>query len=112
MKEGYIWYVHPNNIGTSQTIIQWAIEHGLDTTTHTLNYKGKKIEDLIIVNSEFINYWEKSIRFSGNDWFSVALYSKDKNDIVRKNKFPRKEEKRGALNAIKNIQKRKKARTF
>jgi len=80
-----MWYIYPKNNLVSNA----AFEAGIDLTPRTLDYKGEEIKNLIKVDIDFIKYWEGAVKDGGIDWFKVDLYSKDKNGIVRKYKFPR-----------------------
>ena len=80
-----MWYIYQKNNLVSNA----AFEAGIDLTPRTLDYKGEEIKNLIKVDVDFIKYWESSVKDGGIDWFKIDLYSRDKNGVVRKHKFPR-----------------------
>lgn len=83
----------PLNLNTNQAIADKMINRlvvgGGSSDLHSLEYKGKVIEDLYLVDVDFIDYCGRSKR-GGNNLFEVEVYSKNKKGVVRKHKFPMK----------------------
>ncbi len=82
---GYSWYIYPKN----NRVFDVVFQAGIDPTSRSLEYKGKEVKNLIKVDVDFIKYWESSVKDGGIDWFKIDLYSRDKNGVIRKHKFPR-----------------------
>ena len=94
------WYMKPLEQTTNETIADELAKRNWSNEPYSLEYRGKKIEDLYRVDLDFIHYWEKSIKDGGNKWFKVELYLKNTAGTVFKYKFPRNRKVRTALEKI------------
>ena len=88
--------MRPLDDDTNQAIFNGLQVFKLSDELHTIEYLKENIVGVYIVSLAFIQFWEESKK-KGNDWFDVALYLKDKNDVIRKYKFPRSKKIRTEL---------------